>query len=76
LLAAERLVIAPDLPGFGESAPAGPGFDLEQVAIALADQLAERAVETLDDAAHVPQIERPAEFVAALRRVLSRLDTG
>ena len=31
------------------------------------------AVETLPDAAHVPQLERPTEFVAALRRVLERL---
>jgi pimeloyl-ACP methyl ester carboxylesterase len=30
-------------------------------------------VETLPHAAHVPQLELPAEFVAALRRVLSRL---
>jgi pimeloyl-ACP methyl ester carboxylesterase len=43
LLAPRRLVIAPDLPGFGESAPAGPGFDLETTAAALAEPLAERA---------------------------------
>jgi pimeloyl-ACP methyl ester carboxylesterase len=43
LLASRRLVIAPDLPGFGESAPAGPGFDLERTALALAGPLAERA---------------------------------
>jgi pimeloyl-ACP methyl ester carboxylesterase len=30
-------------------------------------------VETIPAAAHVPHIERPAEFVAALRRVLERL---
>jgi pimeloyl-ACP methyl ester carboxylesterase len=33
----------------------------------------ESVVETVSDAAHVPQLERPAEFVAALRRVLDRL---
>ena len=43
LLAPRRLVIAPDLPGFGESAPAGPGFDLETTAAALAEPLAEQA---------------------------------
>ena len=43
LLAPRRRVIAPDLPGFGESAPAGPGFDLEPTARALADRLAEAA---------------------------------
>jgi pimeloyl-ACP methyl ester carboxylesterase len=43
LLASSRLVIAPDLPGFGESAPAGPGFDLARTAAALADPLSERA---------------------------------
>lgn len=42
-LAADRLVLAPDLPGFGESTPAGPGFDLERAAVALAGPLAERA---------------------------------
>jgi 3-oxoadipate enol-lactonase len=30
-------------------------------------------VETLPDAAHVPQVEQPAAFVAALHRVLARL---
>jgi pimeloyl-ACP methyl ester carboxylesterase len=43
LLAPRRLVIAPDLPGFGESPPAGSGFDLASTAEALADPLAERA---------------------------------
>jgi pimeloyl-ACP methyl ester carboxylesterase len=42
-LSARRLVLAPDLPGFGESDPIGRGFDLEEVASALADALAERA---------------------------------
>ena len=31
-LAARRRVIAVDVPGFGESEPAGPGFELEEVA--------------------------------------------
>jgi pimeloyl-ACP methyl ester carboxylesterase len=43
LLSDERTVLAPDLPGFGESDPAGPGFDLETVALALAAPLAELA---------------------------------
>jgi pimeloyl-ACP methyl ester carboxylesterase len=42
MLAADRLVLAPDLPGFGESAPAGPGFDLERAARKLAVALADR----------------------------------
>ena len=42
-LAEDRHVIAPDLPGFGESAPAANGFDLDTAAAALADPLAERA---------------------------------
>lgn len=42
VLAADHLVLAPDLPGFGESAPTSPGFDLDAVAEALADALAER----------------------------------
>lgn len=35
-LAAGRHVVAVDVPGFGESAPAGPGFDLDAVADRLA----------------------------------------
>ena len=37
---ASRRVVTPDLPGFGESPPAGAGFDLEVVADHLADGLA------------------------------------
>jgi pimeloyl-ACP methyl ester carboxylesterase len=40
-LAAGRLVAAPDIPGFGAAPPAGPGFALDRVADALADQLVE-----------------------------------
>jgi pimeloyl-ACP methyl ester carboxylesterase len=47
-LADEHLVIAPDLPGFGESPPVADGFDLESTAAALADRLAERAGEPFD----------------------------
>ena len=38
-LAQRRRVIAVDLPGFGESAAAGPGFELEQVADRLVERL-------------------------------------
>jgi pyruvate dehydrogenase E2 component (dihydrolipoamide acetyltransferase) len=38
-LARGRRVIAVDVPGFGQSAPAGPGFELEQVADQLVDGL-------------------------------------
>jgi pyruvate dehydrogenase E2 component (dihydrolipoamide acetyltransferase) len=38
-LARGRRVIAVDVPGFGESAPAGPGFDLDAVADRLVDGL-------------------------------------
>jgi len=41
-LAERRLVVAPDLPGFGASPPVGRGFDLDHVADALADALPER----------------------------------
>jgi pimeloyl-ACP methyl ester carboxylesterase len=47
-LAADRLVLTPDLPGFGESTPAGAGFDLESVAGALAGPLAARAGRPFD----------------------------
>jgi pimeloyl-ACP methyl ester carboxylesterase len=48
LLAADRLVLAPDLPGFGQSDPAGPGFDLERAALALAEPLAQRTGRPFD----------------------------
>lgn len=41
--ASGRRVLAPDVPGFGDSAPAGPGFDFEAVSEALARPLAEAA---------------------------------
>ncbi len=47
-LAEDRRVIAPDLPGFGESTPAAKGFELGVVASALADALAECAGEPFD----------------------------
>jgi len=43
-LARSRRVIALDLPGFGESAPAGPGFDLDEVAQRITDGLAAEGV--------------------------------
>ena len=43
LLASDRLVLMPDLPGFGDSAPAGPGFEFAAVIDALGAVLAERA---------------------------------
>jgi pimeloyl-ACP methyl ester carboxylesterase len=43
LAASGRCVLAPDLPGFGESPPAGQGFELEAVSGALEKPLAERA---------------------------------
>ena len=47
-LSADRRVLTPDLPGFGESDPPGPGFDLDAAAGALADVLAEQAGEPFD----------------------------
>jgi pimeloyl-ACP methyl ester carboxylesterase len=38
-LAGSRPVVAVDVPGFGQSAPAGTGFELEEVADALVTQL-------------------------------------
>jgi pimeloyl-ACP methyl ester carboxylesterase len=49
-LAERRRALAPDLPGFGASAPAGHGFDLARVADALADGLA-------------PHVEAPFDLV-------------
>ncbi|MDA0182958.1 alpha/beta fold hydrolase [Solirubrobacter phytolaccae] len=40
LLLSERSVVALDVPGFGASAPVGPGFELDAVAAAIADGLA------------------------------------
>ncbi len=43
LLGTNHRVIAADLPGFGESPALGDGFDLEEVAGAVADSLAQEA---------------------------------
>jgi pimeloyl-ACP methyl ester carboxylesterase len=48
LLAAERHVVAPDLPGFGGSPPAGPGFALDRVVDTLAEGLAEHLERPFD----------------------------
>jgi pimeloyl-ACP methyl ester carboxylesterase len=47
-IAAERLVLAPDLPGFGDSPPVGAGFRLHEIAGALADVLSEHVTEPFD----------------------------
>jgi pimeloyl-ACP methyl ester carboxylesterase len=44
LLAAPRRVVAPDVPGYGGSPPAGPGFALEEVTERLAAGLDEAGV--------------------------------
>lgn len=44
VLALTRRVVTLDVPGFGESAPAGPGFDLEAVAERIARGLAAQGV--------------------------------
>jgi pimeloyl-ACP methyl ester carboxylesterase len=44
LLAAERKVVAPDVPGYGGSPPAGPGFALDEVTERLAAGLDEAGV--------------------------------
>jgi pimeloyl-ACP methyl ester carboxylesterase len=48
LAARGRRVLCPDLPGLGESSPAGPGFGLDEVAAVLADALAARAGGSFD----------------------------
>jgi pimeloyl-ACP methyl ester carboxylesterase len=45
-LANARRVVTVDLPGFGESAPAGPGFEMEAVASRIARGLAARGIPT------------------------------
>ena len=48
LLAADHHVLAPDLPGFGDSAPAGPGFDLAGASATLARHLIDRVQQPFD----------------------------
>src|ERR671914_315797 len=48
LLTAGRLVVAPDLPGFGHSPPVGRGFALAPVADALAQALAAALAKPFD----------------------------
>lgn len=45
-LAADHTVTALDVPGFGDSPPVGPGFDLDEVADTVADGLAAAGVPT------------------------------
>lgn len=53
LLARTRQVVAVDVPGFGESDPVGPGFELDEVADAIRDGLREAGVgEPYDLAGH------------------------
>lgn len=47
-LARSRLVLAPDLPGFGQSPPTGDGFDLGVTADAVADAIVSRAERPFD----------------------------
>lgn len=47
-LARERLAITVDLPGFGDSPPAGPGFPLDGVADAVADDAIDPADAPVD----------------------------
>ena len=44
-LSRERTVVTLDVPGFGASAPAGPGFDLGQVADRIARSLTARGIQ-------------------------------
>jgi pimeloyl-ACP methyl ester carboxylesterase len=48
MLGEDRRVLAPDLPGFGDSDPAGPGFELSAAALAVGSALADRAGEPFD----------------------------
>lgn len=47
-LAGERLVLAPDIPGLGESPPAGEGFELPEIADVLVQALSERVSGPVD----------------------------
>lgn len=51
-LAENALVMVPDLPGFGDSPPAGPGFELGAVADRLAAELCRRAGEPFELVGH------------------------
>src|ERR1700754_4421944 len=46
-LGARRRLVAIDVPGFGASAPAGPGFDLDEVADVIAAGLPDPAFDLL-----------------------------
>jgi pimeloyl-ACP methyl ester carboxylesterase len=47
-LSAERQVVTLDLPGFGDSPPAGPGFPLDEVADLVADEVIDAAAAPVD----------------------------
>jgi 3-oxoadipate enol-lactonase len=74
VLAADRRVITPDLPGFGASAPAGPGFALDAVALRLARGLAAQGVRAPFDLVGHSLGGAVALTLAALRpRLVGRL---
>ena len=70
--AADHHLIAPDLPGgviWGWRDRIVPISTLRHIRAPRPDLV----LVTIPRAAHVPQVERPAEFVAAVRRLLARL---
>jgi pimeloyl-ACP methyl ester carboxylesterase len=73
-LAETRRVVTLDVPGFGESAPAGPGFELEVVAERIARGLAARHVRTpFDLVGHSLGAGIAVTLAAARPRAIRRL---
>lgn len=70
-------VIAPDLRGYGESTvvPGATTLDVfaEDIVRLISRRVPGATLEVIDGAAHLPNLERPAEFNAVLQRFLQAL---
>jgi pimeloyl-ACP methyl ester carboxylesterase len=73
LASSGRRVLAPDLPGFGESPPAGAGFEFPAVTEALAGALRHRTQEPFDLLGHSLGGAVALEFAVAHPELVRRL---
>lgn len=80
LAASGRRVLTPDLPGFGSSPPAGPGFEFQAVTAALAVALRRRTREPFDLLGHslggAVALQFATEYPELVRRLVLAAPAG